>query len=450
MLNIGWAKTSITPEKPVMLQGQMHVRISRGVENPLTATALAVETGGDCALFVSCDLAFIPEVLLAGVRARLAETLPAFDGSRLILHSTHTHTGPVFNHAYYEAPAGADILVPDDVFAFLVARIAEAAAAAWAGRAPGAIARGFGHAVVGHNRRASYLDGTARMYGQTNTPGFSHIEGYEDHGVNLLYTFAADGRLTGVVANLACPSQETENDYTVSADFWHEVRVELGQRLGEGVHLLPQCAPAGDQSPHLLLHQKEDAYMLARRGLTRRQEVARRIAVAVEDVYHVVKDDTVADAPLRHHVEALTLPGRTITEADYRYALAELQTVLDQDPKTSWAQHRLRNMIAEYEAGGQKPPFTMELHVVRLGDVAFATNPFELYLDYAMRIQARSHAEQTFLSQITNGWGYYLPSEKAVAKHYGGLAADNFVGPDGGQMMVERVVAVIAEMWGTA
>ncbi len=113
-----------------------------------------------------------------------------------------------------------------------------------------------------------------------------------------------------------------------------------------------------------------------------------------------------------HRVESLELPGRIITKADYDYALAELETVLDQDPEISWAQRRLRTMIAEYEAGGIKPAYTMELHVIRLGEVAFATNPFELYLDYAVRIQARSHAGQTFLVQIANGTGSYLPSPK--------------------------------------
>lgn len=447
MLTIGWAVRSITPEQPVMLQGQMHVRISQAVENPLYVAALALERDGEAAILTTCDLAFIPEALLAAARERLAALLPGVDASVLIISSTHTHTGPVFTRAFYQVPDGAVIMPPEAVFDFLAERIADAAAAAWQARAPGAIARGFGHAVVGHNRRACYLDGTARMYGSTDIPAFSHIEGYEDHSLNLLFTHDAAGALTGIVVNVACPSQETENDYTLSADFWHEVREALWARFGRDVVVLPQCAPAGDQSPHLLVHKKEEAYMLARRGLTMCQEIARRIAAAVEDVYAVVKDDAVADAPLRHHVESLTLPGRTITEADYQYALAELQTVLDQDPKVSWAQHRLRNMIAQYEAGGQKPPFTMELHVVRLGDVAFATCPFELYLDYALRIQARSRAEQTFLAQITNGWGYYLPSEKAVAKHYGGLAADNFVGPDGGQQMVERTLAIIETLW---
>jgi hypothetical protein len=265
--------------------------------------------------------------------------------------------------------------------------------------------------------------------------------------VHLLYLFDGQRRLTGVVVNVACPSQETEGNMTISADFWHEVRDEVARRFGAGVFVLPQCAPAGDQSPHLLLLHKAEEYMRLRRGLTRRQDIARHIADAVADAYPVVKDSAAADLPLVHHVEALELPGRVITRADYDYALAELQTVLDQDPKVSWAQRRLRTMIAQYEAGGVKPPCTIELHVIRVGDVALATNPFELYLDYGLRIQARSRAEQTFLVQLANGSCGYLPSQKAVAKHYGGLAADNSVGPEGGQRLVDRTLELIAGLW---
>lgn len=64
---------------------------------------------------------------------------------------------------------------------------------------------------------------------------------------------------------------------TISADFWHEVREDVARRLGPGLFMLPLCAPAGDQSPHLLLPNKAEEYMRQRRGLTRRQEIARRI-----------------------------------------------------------------------------------------------------------------------------------------------------------------------------
>ncbi len=65
-LKVGARSLSITPDDPVALSGQMHTRISRNVESPVTANALAIEAveGGkmvDQAIFVSCDLVAIRE-----------------------------------------------------------------------------------------------------------------------------------------------------------------------------------------------------------------------------------------------------------------------------------------------------------------------------------------------------------------------------------------------------
>lgn len=55
----------------------------------------------------------------------------------------------------------------------------------------------------------------------------------------------------------------------------------------------------------------------------------------------------------------------------------------------------------------------MELHPLRIGDVAIATNAFEPYTDYGIQIKARSPALQTFMIQLA-GPGTYLPTERAV------------------------------------
>jgi hypothetical protein len=79
--------------------------------------------------------------------------------------------------------------------------------------------------------------------------------------------------------------------------------------------------------------------------------------------------------------------------------------------------------------------------------IAIATNPFELLLDYGIQIKARSRAERTFVAQLS-GAGTYLPTAKAVAGgHYSAEAADNLVGPEGGQVLVERTVEAIYSMW---
>jgi hypothetical protein len=89
----------------------------------------------------------------------------------------------------------------------------------------------------------------------------------------------------------------------------------------------------------------------------------------------------------------------------------------------------------------------MELHAVRLGDVVIVTNDFELFTDYGIQIQARSQALQTFVIQLAGG-GSYLPTERAVhGGGYSAIAQSNRVGPEGGQVLVERTVELINSMW---
>ena len=88
----------------------------------------------------------------------------------------------------------------------------------------------------------------------------------------------------------------------------------------------------------------------------------------------------------------------------------------------------------------------IEFHVIRLGDTAIATNPFELYLDYGTRIKARSPAVLTLLVQLCCGHCGYLPTEKAVKG--GGYSADKFViGPKGGQVLVDETVKQLTTLW---
>ena len=109
---------------------------------------------------------------------------------------------------------------------------------------------------------------------------------------------------------------------------------------------------------------------------------------------------------------------------------------------------RYQRVIDRYRQQGDDPRYSMALHVIRLGEIAIATNPFELYLDYGLRMKARSKAHQTFVVQLCDDRGIYLPTRKAVAHgHYGGMIYDNTVGPEGGDLLVERTVELINAMW---
>jgi len=56
-----------------------------------------------------------------------------------------------------------------------------------------------------------------------------------------------------------------------------------------------------------------------------------------------------------------------------------------------------KGIVKRFEEADKLPPYDMELHVLRLGDIAITTNTFELYLDWDIQMKARRPAQQTFV-----------------------------------------------------
>ncbi|MFH1567486.1 MAG: hypothetical protein ABIL09_05740 [Gemmatimonadota bacterium] len=458
-ISIGWARADITPTKKTLLQGQFHARLAAAATSPLTATALALETRAadgavEQAVFLSCDLA--GESFKADLVDRLGRRCPDLDRRKITINATHTHNAPPLHSGMYEEPENdPDFMPPEEYRSFLAERTAQAVAAAWEGRRPGALRRGFGYAVVGRCRRATYRDGSARMYGRTGQPDFLGLEACDDHAVNLLYTEDGDGRLTGTVVNLACTSQCDEGTCEVSADFWHEVRLSLASRFGSHVHLLPQCAPAGDASPHLLLDQREEKDLRGRMGLDDKGIIARRIMAAVEEGLACASPPE-SEVKFAHVVRPLQLPRLQVSDREYAMEKAIPALSPEELARQPWGFERrwpfgpVCDLISRYEQQGPHVKHETECHFIRLGDVAFATNPFELFMDYGARIRARSQALQTFLVQLADGSGdgFYLPTQRALdGGHYSALIKSNWVGPEGGRILVDETVAAIAELF---
>lgn len=459
-LLVGAASSDITPNEPVALCGQFHLRISRKTETPLTANVFALESrdGGqsrDLAIMVSCDLVSIPVDVLALVRQEVTKRLPDLDTTKLFLGGTHTHTAPQLQPGEYAIPKKG-VMQVEDYQRFFAERVADAVAKAWKGRAAGSVSWGLGHAVVAYNRRTVYANGTARMYGNTNVPEFRNLEGYEDHDVGTLFAWNGAGKLIAMTVNVSCPSQEVESRSTVNADFWHPVREGLHKQYGDQVCVVGWTGAAGDQSPHVRYREAADERMRRLRGLSRLDEIARRIVRAVDEAHEVVKSDRHADVPLVHKVETIRLPMRLVTEAEYTEAKTEVEKAAAEIKKDPKAVDRVYRRMKWYEVTvdrfekqktDPKPTYEVELHVVRIGDAVVCTNPFELFTDYGIRIKARSKAVQTFVIQLV-GPGSYLPTAKAVrGGHYSAIVHSSLVGPEGGQVLVDRTIALIDAMW---
>ncbi|MEO9021496.1 MAG: hypothetical protein ABI237_12595 [Ginsengibacter sp.] len=456
-LFIGTATTDITPPLPVALLGQFHLRIAHTVESPLTANVVALESIGnntETVIFVSCDLTVIPPSLIKLVRNQISERVTGLDANKIILTATHTHTAPVLGNENLVYPIPPEIMQIDTTLKFVAERISTAIEKAWKTRQPGSVTWGLSYAAIGYNRRSVYGNGVTSLYGGADIPLYRNAEGAEDHDVNTLFFWNNKNKLIAVNISIACPAQEVENRDAINADFWHEARINLRKRFGKDLCILGWVAAAGDQSPHLIYRKDAEKRMEKLRNVSRMQEIGRRIGLAVQEAYDVVKGDRHSSVVLQHVIDTIYLPMRKIGASEYAEAKIQYDNLSAQiaaQPKKAdtlqaqmlWYQAAINRFEKQYT----NPTIESEIHVIRIGDIVVCTNPYELFTEYGIRIQGRSKALQTFVVQLA-GASNYLTTEKAEKNGgYGVIMQSSLVGAEGGQMLVDHTVELINKMW---
>ena len=171
----------------------------------------------------------------------------------------------------------------------------------------------------------------------------------------------------------------------------------------------------------------------------------------------------------------ITLPRRRASYTDYLKATAELERLTSilpekeafiqfcdethanerkdgpgpyDDKKHHFSLIKIEKaVLARYADQDATPVLTFPMNVIRMGDIAIANNPFELYLYFGQIIKARSKAAQTFLVQLSNGASIhagYLPSPDGEKfGGYGGLIVNGQVGSDGGYKLADDTVNII-------
>lgn len=491
-LLIGWAEESITPDKKIKLAGQFFERISEYVETPITVTAMAVESGAEQMVICSCDLVSIGDNLVRLVRDNLSGKVDGLNVNKIIINATHTHTAMVYDRkgkassgssldvlkrylpedkAYVEKVSSDDIMNPQEALAFLTEKISLAIKNAWESRKTAYYANEFGRAAVGMCRRVVYDDKTAKMWGDTNSANFDELEGGNDSGIELLYVFDENKKLTGVVANVACPSQVVEHRSFISSDYWGKVRILLREKFGEDLFVLGLCSAAGDQCPRDMIRwvnpethiddpnikrenyieRNADPSMFDIKGTWK---VGKRIANEIINVYDDAIQNLCNEAELMHKVTTIDMPIRRVTITEYNEAVKVIEDFVKNADKDNFdfadnaGMHIFAGTIARFEYQQNHDICPIEVHVVRFGDVAFTTNPFELFLNYGNQIRARSKAKQTFVIQLACGSHSYLPTKRAEeGSHYSAYVSSGITGHQGGELLVRKTVQEINQMW---
>lgn len=231
------------------------------------------------------------------------------------------------------------------------------------------------------------------------------------------------------------------------------------------------CGAGGDQCPRDLIRWTEPETPINDPHISRPNVIDRvadpsmfdlsgcrlagkRVANEILSVYEEITEIK-EDIPFEHKSLIFDLPLRKATISEYEKAVREIEYYVEKNKDQerfnyidNAATYVYAGTIARYRQQQKMEVVPTEVHIIRFGDVAVATNPFELFLDYGNYIKARSFAKQTFIMQLTCDALGYLPTEKAEkGGHYSAYISSGNVGHQGGDLLVRRSVTEINKMF---
>ncbi len=84
--------------------------------------------------------------------------------------------------------------------------------------------------------------------------------------------------------------------------------------------------------------------------------------------------------------------------------------------------------------------------MIRVGDVAIATNPGELFVEFGLEIKEKSPFKHTFVVELANGYAGYIPTQQAFQE--GGYEPlhtvhSSHLRVDAGDIMVEETLNLL-------
>ena len=394
-LRAGAARVDITPRGPIWMSGYAsRSHPSECVRQPLYARALAIDPGsGGRVVIVSTDLIGLPAEVADQVAERVRKQF-GIARARLVLNSSHTHTGPVVGpnlSSMWDLPPDAEKKIAEYATT-LTDALVEVTGKAIADLAPAQLSFGFGEAGFAVNRRQA----TARGMTIGVNPA-----GPVDHRVPVIRVAAADGRVRAVLFAYACHNTTLTGEfYQLSGDYAGVAEAQLEAEYPGATALFLQLC-AGDQNPN------------PRSTIELADQHGRTLAAEVE---RVLKGEL---RPLRAPVRAAwlvaRLPFAPQSRATYEADLA--------NPKASPAlRNRARKMLASPVTDVAYP-----VQAIRFGrDLTLLALGGEVVVDYALRAQREYPGEPLIVAAYSNSVMCYIPSER-VLQEGGYEAVDNLV-----------------------
>ncbi len=398
----------ITPlELPVLVNGNMSAVLADTVNDRLHARCLVLDDGTSQAAIVIVDSCMIPRDLLDDAK-ELASQATGIPTSRMLISSTHTHSAP---SSYGCLGTDAD----PKYIKFLPPQIAKGIAQAHKNLAPARIGWGMGRdaknvanrhwvmkpGVAPTNRFGGTKEDTVMMHPGHNNPNAVRPAGPVDPDVPVVSLQTLDGK---PIALLSAYSLHYVGAKALSADYFAVFCDKIGEKIG--------ADKSDDKSrppfmAALANATSGDTWLM---DYTQKERRTYDIPGVAEDVssaaYAAFQKIEYFDwAPLVMEEKLLTLGVRMPNEQEVEQAKEVVKTLNGEKGKTLEEIYARETLLLH-----ELPPTReLKLQAIRIGDLAIASIPNEVYGITGLTIKRESPIKTTFVIELANGCEGYLP-----------------------------------------
>ena len=420
-LLVGVAEIEITPPVGTKLAGSLAPRTSVGVDNPLCAKALVLESEGVRLAYVALDLVSFERGYGGDRAVALASAATGIPEDHICYSCSHTHTGP------YTRKRQVD-LVDTAWMEALPERIAEAVRQADATKVPARLSRCRAFEMRTHqNRRIRFKDGrhiNAWLLGNHVNGDLQSVgtAGPVDPEVGMLAFDTLDGQLLGVLYHFTL---HANSDFgpKFSADYPGIVSQRLREAFGDSVVALFMPGCCGDVNPTYARDHVTTGNLLAAQMVPALQK-----RVPTEGPIRLGARKRTVDVPLRD------------LELDQEERLEKCGWGKASDEYFRKAHAALRE-----EGITQVETVVQAFHI---GDTGFVTLPGEVFVDWQIKMKETSPFPWTYPVELSNdSLGYLITRDAWEGGGYEALISrGTFIDVAGVELMVDRVTEMLRQL----
>jgi neutral ceramidase len=373
----GSARIDITPGQSIWMSGYAaRTKPSEGIGQKLWAKALAMEDAGrGKVVIVTTDLIGLPASVSDVVASRVAKE-HNLDRSRLMLNSSHTHSGPVvrpnlmtmyfLDEPQKKAVADYTLRLTDQLVSVIGAAIGD--------MAPASISIAHGTAGFAINRRQRAVKPV-------------------DHDVPVIAIRRPDGQLHSVLFAYACHNTTMGGDYyQINGDYAGFAQSEL-ESMQPGVNAMFMLLCGGDQNPS------------PRGQLINAQQHGKTLATEVNRVLASMK--------------TLSPDFKTSFQVTELAFAPHSREQFEEESKNTnkFRAQRAKEMLQTYDQRRPKRSVKYPVQAIRLSkDVVILALGGEVVVDYAIRTKKQFAGTDVIVAGYSNEVMCYIPSKRVLGE----------------------------------